>query len=148
MAAGRNWLVTTRAGAGDPEARALLVGEVDDADGAGRPEPSLAEGVDRSEGADDAERTVEGAAVRDGVEVGADDDAGVVGGDRSVGIAPPGPLVAHPVGRDVEATSPALALEPLTEVVVDAAPGEPAVPAGAVVEPDAREVVPHAPERT
>ena len=116
-----------RAGAGDAEPGALLVGEVDDAHRAAGVKPVLAQQVHARRAPHDAERPVEGAAVGHRVEVRADDDAGVPGGDRGVRVTPPGPLVAHPVGREVEASGGALAGEPLPQVVVLAGPGEPVV---------------------
>ena len=106
-------------------------------------ETALAQLVERREGAHDAERPVEGPAVGDRVEVRADDDARVAGGDGGVGVAPPRPLVAHPVGRDVEAALSALPDEPLAQVAVGAGPGEAVVPAAVVVSPDTLEVPPH-----
>jgi hypothetical protein len=58
-----------RARAGDPEAGALLVDEVHRADGAGRGEAGRPQVVDGREGADDAERAVERAAVWNRVQV-------------------------------------------------------------------------------
>ena len=91
--------------AGDAEARALLVGEVDDPHRAGRGEAVVPQLVDRRERTDDPERAVEGATVGNRVQVRADDDAGVTGGHRGIRVAPPGPLVAHPVGGEVEPAS-------------------------------------------
>ena len=102
--------------------------------------------VDRRERPDDTERAVEGPTVGHRVEVRADDDAGVAGGDRGIRVAPPGPLVAHPVGREVEPTVGALAGEPLAQVVVLAGPGEAVVAPAVVVEAQGLEVVPHPPE--
>ena len=135
-----------RPGTGDPEAGPLLVGEVDDADGSRRLEAPLAQAVQGGQGADHTERAVEGTAVGDGVEVRADDDPGGAGGDGRVGVAPPRPLVAHPVDGEVEATCRALPGEPLAQVVVGARPGVAAVPPGRGIQADALEVVPHPPE--
>ncbi len=129
--------------AGDAEPGALLVGEVDDPHRAGRGEAVVAQLVDRRERADDPERAVEGTPVGHRVEVRADDDAGVTGGHRGIRVAPPRPLVAHPVGGEVEAAFGALAGEPLAQVVVLAGPGEPVVAAALAVDAQGLEVVPH-----
>ena len=133
-----------RARAGDAEPGALLVGEVDDPHGPGRGEAVVPQLVDRREGTDDPERAVEGATVGHRVEVRADDDAGVPGGHRGIRVAPPGPLVAHPVGGEVEPAVGALAGEPLAQVVVLAGPGEPVVARRCSPStPEGLEVVPH-----
>ena len=124
-----------RARAGDAEPGAFLVAEEGHAQRPGRGEPLRAQGVDRGERADDAERAVERAAVGHRIQVGAGDDAGPV----RVGIAPPGDEVAGPVGGDVEPPCRGLAGEPLPQVGVLPGPGEPPVPAGAAA-PEVGEV--------
>ena len=95
-------------------------------------EPVRAQRVERGERGDDAERAVERAAVGHRVQVRAGDDAGPV----RVGIAPPGPQVAGPVGRDVQPAGLGLAREPVPQLGVLPGPGEPPVPAGARIAPD------------
>ena len=56
-------------GAGDAEPGALLVGEVDDGDRPTGREPVVPQGIERGEGADHAQRPVEGAAVGHRVQV-------------------------------------------------------------------------------
>ena len=73
------------AGAGDTEAGTLLVDEVHDADGAGGLEPFVPQRVHGRKGADHPKRPVEGAAVRDAVEVRPRDDALVAAGGRASG---------------------------------------------------------------
>ena len=76
--------------------------------GAGGPQA-----VEGQEGADHTERTVVRAAVGNAVQVGAGDHT------RSrVRVTPPGPLVPHPVGGEVQSPPGRLTGEPLTEDVV------------------------------
>ena len=136
-----------RAGAGHAEAGALLVREVDDAHGALGMKAVLAQPVNGGERPDNPQRAVEGAAAGHRVQVGADDHARVTVGHGRVRVAPPAPLVPHPVGHEVQAPGGALPREPLPQVMVLAGPGEPGVAPTPLVHPEGLEVVPHPPER-
>src|SRR5690606_32156666 len=93
---------------GHAEPGALLVGETDDPDRSGRPEPPLPKQVEGGEGGHHAERPVVGPALADGVEMAAGDHARLSGG-----VAPPGPEVAVAVFGQVEAPARGLAREPV-----------------------------------
>lgn len=95
------------------EAGALLVGPVGDDEVAGRPQPALREGrthgTDRLAGRDDAEGTVEAAAIGLAVEVGADHDRRRV----APGEIDAAELVADPVDLRREPVPPEPAAEPV-----------------------------------
>ena len=132
----------SRTGAGDPEAGALLVGEVRDGQRTAGDEPVRAQRVERGEGGDDAEGAVESAAVGDGVEVRAEDDPGPALGERGVGVLGPGPLVPRAIDDDGHPPALGRPLEPFAQRVVGGGPGEAVVAAGACVAPDVAQVVP------
>ena len=94
-----------RPGAGHAEPGALLVDEVHHPDRPGRPEALGPQRVHRGERADHAERAVVRAAVGDRVQVRAGHHPGA--GSR-VRVAPPRPLVAHPVLDQVQPAGGAL----------------------------------------
>ncbi|BDH51000.1 hypothetical protein MTP02_20110 [Streptomyces albus] len=111
------------ADAGEAEAGAFLVAEVDQGEGAGGDGAACQEPVEGGEGGDDAEGAVEGAAVGDGVEVRAGDD-GLAG--ARLGPAPdavPGPLVAVAVDLVGQLPQFGLFAEPGAALAVGAAPG-------------------------
>ena len=126
------------AGAGDPEAGTLLVGEGHDRHRAVGGTTAGPQGVEGREGRHDPERPVEGSAVGDGVEVAADGQH-VVGG----GVAPPGPEVAGAVRLDGQPPVPGRVREPVPHRQVGVGPGEPVVAAGPPVAPDRLDRVPH-----
>ena len=121
------------AGAGDPEAGALLVDEVDHRQGHVGRNAGRAQGVDGRERRDHAEGSVEGTAVGHRVQVRADRDPGTAGRHRVVdgagAVPPPGPLVADAVDGEVQAAAGALGGEPLAQGQVLGGPGEPPVAA-------------------
>lgn len=123
---------------GETEARALLVTEVGDGQRPGELHSPAAEFIERGKGGDDAERPVEGSAVRYGVEVRAGDD-GVPG----QGVAAPGPLVAVAVHLAVEAAGLGLHPEPEAAVGVGPGPGVAPVAAGLGVAADVPQGRPH-----
>ncbi len=126
------------ADAGEPEAGALLVTEVDDGQRLRELRPPPAEFVERGEGGDDAERPVEGAAVRDGVQVRARDD-----GVARRRVAEPRPLVAVAVQLVRQAAGLGLGAEPGAAVGVGGRPGVAAVASGGRVAAEGGEVAPH-----
>lgn len=126
------------ADAGQAEAGALLVHEVDDSQRPRRAGAAVAQLVEGGEGRDHAERPVEGAPVGDGVQVGAGDD-----GVARRGIAEPGPLVAVAVRLVGQAAVLGLRAEPLPAVRVGRRPGVAAVAAGPGVPADQGQLPPH-----
>jgi len=112
--------------AGDPEARALLVGGVEDPDGEARRHTPGLHVSHRGQGTEHAQGAVEGAAVGHGVQVGAGGDPG---GPRRRG-APPRPLVACGVHAHVQVQGVRLPGEPVAQCEVLRRPGG-AVVAGA-----------------
>ena len=101
--------------AGDAEPGTLLVAEVHDPDRSGGPESVGLQGIERGEGADHPERPVKGAAVGNAVEMRPGGDAGRRVG---VGVTPPRPLVAHPVGGQVQPARSRFPGEPFPQGVV------------------------------
>jgi hypothetical protein len=126
------------ADAGEAEAGALLVAEVDDREGAPEADLAGAQFVEGGEGGDHAEGPVEGAAVGHGVQVRAGDDG--VAGRR---VAEPRPLVAVAVDLVLQAAGLGLHAEPEPAVRVGRGPGEAAVAAGGGAAADGRERPPH-----
>jgi hypothetical protein len=129
------------ADAGEAEAGALLVSEVDDAQRPGELRSPAAQLVQGREGGDDAEGAVEGSAVGDGVQVGAGDD-GVPGGR----VTEPGPLVAVAVDLVGQPARLGLLPEPGPAVGVGAGPGVAPVAAGGGAAADRQQLRPHAVE--
>jgi hypothetical protein len=115
--------------AGDAEAGALLVGEVRDDDRSGRCHSPGLQAVERGERRHHAQRSVEGSPVRDGVEVGAEQQ-------RIRTVVGPGQLVAVAVLDDVHAAGLCLGDEPLAELEIRVGPRVSAVTTGPGVEAD------------
>jgi hypothetical protein len=113
----------------DAEPRALLLGEDPNAQGAAGRHTALAQQVDRRQRRHDAQRPVEGAAVRHRVQVAAGGDRA---GRRSRAV-PPGPQVAVPVTAGPKAPFQRMIFKPVTAGRVRFGPGEPPVPAGRLV---------------
>src|SRR5690606_6081202 len=118
------------------EQGALLVGERDEDRLAGELDPVLGQGLHDVQPGQDAVRAVQPAAVRHGVEVGADEQYGTV---RRAG--PPGTAddhIARGVHGGVEAAEPRLLVQPLPRLQVGGAEPGPA-DAAAGVAPDPAE---------
>src|SRR5665647_51674 len=85
-------------------------------------------------------------AVRDRVQVGADHHSGPAGGDGSIGITPPGPLVPGAVSDQVQPAARRLAGEPLAQRRVLRGPRKTTVAPGTRLAADGLDRRPHAVE--